>query len=116
MKGQQLGLGGFVDNVEKGTDANTYVVHIDILAQSKAADGVYDVEVKDSTQPNVKNLSKGDAVRFQGRIDSYTATPSFVLTLDGTINPEDVPDQPRVAPKPKAKPKPRTPARRPTRR
>jgi tetratricopeptide (TPR) repeat protein len=116
LKGQQLGLGGFVDSVEKGTDAGTYLVRIDILNRSKTADGVYDVEVKDSTQPNVKNLSKGDPVRFQGKIDSYTATPSFVLTLDGTINPEDVPDQPRVAPKPKAKPKPRTPARRPTRR
>ena len=112
LKGQQLGLGGFVDSVEKGTDAGTYLVHIDVLDQSKAADGVYDIELKDSTQPNVKNLGKGDGVRFQGKIDSYTATPSFVLTLDGTINPEDVPDQPKVAPKAKPKPKPRTPTRR----
>jgi tetratricopeptide (TPR) repeat protein len=104
LKGQQLGLGGFVDSVEKGPDAGTYLVHIDILDQSKAADGVYDIDLKDSTQPNVKNLAKGDGVRFQGKIDSYTATPSFVLTLDGTINPEDVPEQPRVAPKPKPKP------------
>jgi tetratricopeptide (TPR) repeat protein len=106
LKGQELGLGGFVDGVEKGPDPGTYLVHIDILDQSKAVEGVYDIDLKDSTQPNVKNLAKGDVVRFQGKIDSYTATPSFVLTLDGTINPEDIPDQPRVAPKPKPKPKP----------
>ncbi|MBZ5542394.1 MAG: tetratricopeptide repeat protein [Acidobacteriia bacterium] len=116
LKGQQLGLGGFVDSVEKGTDANTYLVHIDVLDQSKAAEGVYDIEIKDSTQPNAKNLSKGDPVRFQGTIDSYTATPSFVLTLVGTINPEDVPDQPKAAPKAKPKAKPRATTRRTPRR
>jgi tetratricopeptide (TPR) repeat protein len=108
LKGQQLGLGGFVDNVEKGTAPDTYLVHIDILDQSKQADGIYDIELVDSTQPKVKNLAKGDGVRFQGKITSYTATPNFVLTLEGTINPEDVPDQPRVAPKPKPKPTRRT--------
>ena len=104
LKGQELGLGGFVDNVEKGTDPDTYLVHIDILDQSRQADGVYDIELVDSTQPKVKNLAKGDGIRFQGKISSYTATPNFVLTLEGTINPEDIPDQPRVVPKPKAKP------------
>lgn len=95
LKGQPLGLGGFVDSVEKGTDANTYLVRIDILNKSREADGVYDIELKDSTQPNVRNLSKGDIVRFEGKIEAYKTEPSFVLTLGaGKINPEDVPDQP----------------------
>jgi hypothetical protein len=116
IKGQDIGLGGFVDGVVPGTDPGTYIVHIDILGQSKAADGVYDIELKDATQPNVKNLSKGDIVRFQGKIDSYASAPSFVLTVVGTINPDDVPDKPMVQPKPKpttrpaprAKPKSKT--------
>ncbi len=116
LKGQQLGLGGAVDSVEKGGDAGSYLVRIDILDQSKAADGVYDIELKDSSQPNVKNLSKGDLVRFQGIISAYQVTPNFVLTLDGTINPDDVPDQPKAKPKPKPKAPPaRRPARRPAR-
>jgi tetratricopeptide (TPR) repeat protein len=104
LKGQQLGLGGYVDNIEKGSDPGTYLVHIDILDQSRQADGVYDIELIDSTQPNVKNFAKGDGLRFQGTIESYTATPNFVLTLNGTVNAEDVPNQPRTAPKPKPKP------------
>jgi hypothetical protein len=103
LKGQKLGLGGYVDSIEKGADAGTYLVHIDILGQSREADGVYDIELVDSTQPNVKNFAKGDGLRFQGTIESYTATPNFVLTLDGTVNPEDVPNRPRTAAKPKPK-------------
>jgi tetratricopeptide (TPR) repeat protein len=116
FKGQDLGLGGFVDSIVPGTEAGTHLVRIDILDASKAADGVYDIELKDATQPNVKNLSKGDIVRFQGKIDSYTATPSFVLTVVGTIiDPNPLPDAPKVQPKPKpathtapkARPRPR---------
>ena len=105
LKGQALELGGFIDSVEKGTDSGTYLVRIDILAQSKAANGVYDVELKDATQPNVKNLSPGDAVRFKGTLTSYTATPNLILSIDGEIT-TDLPDKPPVKEKPK--PKPRT--------
>jgi len=115
LKGQPFGVGGFVDGVERGAEPGVYLVRIDVLDQSKAADGVYDVELRDSTQPNVKNLSKGDPVRFEGSIQSYTVTPNFVLTLGGTINADDIPDQPRVAPKPKPRPR-ATPTRRTTRR
>jgi tetratricopeptide (TPR) repeat protein len=104
LKGQQIGLGGFVDSVEKGTEPGTYLVRVDILNQSREADGVYDIELVDSTQPNVKNLIKGDGVRFQGTIASYTVTPNFVLTVNGTINPDDIPTtERRAAPKPKPK-------------
>jgi tetratricopeptide (TPR) repeat protein len=107
LKGQDIGLGGFVDSIVPGTEAGTQLVHIDILDQSKAVDGVYDIELKDTTQPNVKNLSKGDIVRFHGKIDSYTATPSFVLTVVGTIiDPNPLPDAPKVQPKPKPAPRP----------
>jgi tetratricopeptide (TPR) repeat protein len=108
LKGQPLGLGGFVDSVEKGPDANTYLVRIDILEQSKAQAGTYDIELKDTTQPNVKNLSPGDPVRFKGTITAYTATPSLVLTIEGTIDPDAIPEQPKV------KPKPKPPVHRPT--
>jgi len=115
IKGQDIGLGGYVDSIVPGTEAGTFLVHIDILDQSKAADGVYDIELKDSTQPNVKNLSKGEIVRFQGKIDSYTATPSLVLTVVGTIiDPNPLPEAPKAKPKPKptrpaprARPRPR---------
>jgi tetratricopeptide (TPR) repeat protein len=90
IKGQPLGLTGFVDSVEKGTDAGTYLVHIDITNESKAKDGVYDIELKDSSQPDVKELVKGDPLRFQGMISGHTETPSFVLTVDGKVNEDDL--------------------------
>ena len=111
LKGQPFGVGGFVESVEKA-EAGGYAIRIDVLDASKTADGVYDIELKDSSQPNVKNLSKGDAVHFQGVIASYTAAPGLVITLDeGKINEDEIPDQPKV--QPKAKPKPRAaPAKR----
>jgi tetratricopeptide (TPR) repeat protein len=114
LKGQTLGLGGAIDTVEKGTEPGSYLVRIDVLEQSKAADGVYDVELKDSSQPNVKNLQKGDLVRFKGTADAYTATPNLVLTLVGEIT-TDLPDKPPAKEKPKPKPK-AAPARRPARK
>jgi tetratricopeptide (TPR) repeat protein len=119
LKGQPFGVGGFIESVEKGADAGQYVLKIDVLEASKAADGVYDIELKDSTQPNVKNLGRGDAVHFQGTISSYAAAPNLVITLEGgKINEDEIPDQPRVQPKakPKPKPKPRVAPRRTTSR
>jgi tetratricopeptide (TPR) repeat protein len=115
LKGQQFGVGGFVESVEKGSDAGTYLVRIDILDQSKSAGGVYDVELQDTTQPNVKNLSKGDAVHFQGMIASYAAAPNLVITLDnGKINDDEIPDQPKAQAKPKPTAKPKAaPTRKP---
>ena len=102
LKGQALGLGGVVDSVEKGSEAGTYLVRIGILDQSKATPGVYDIELKDSKQPNVKNLVRGDAVTFKGTADSYTATPNVVLTVVGEITqPDPLPDKPPVKEKPK---------------
>jgi|GEM_PF-434693 len=119
LKGEPFGVGGYVESVEKGTEPGVYVVRIDVLEQSRSAEGMCDIELRDSTQPNVKNLSKGDAVHFKGSISAYTATPNLVITLDSaTINDDEIPEQPKVAPKPKPKPRPRatTPARRPTRK
>lgn len=119
LKGEPFGVGGYVESVEKGTEPGVYVVRIDVLEQSRSAEGMCDIELRDSTQPNVKNLSKGDAVHFKGTISAYTATPNLVITLDSaTINDDEIPEQPKVAPKPKPKPRPRatTPARRPTRK
>jgi tetratricopeptide (TPR) repeat protein len=111
LKGQPIELGGVVGSVEKGSQAGTYLVRIDILEQSKATPGVYDIELKDSKQPNVKNLARGDAVRFKGVMDSYTATPNVVLTVVGEVTqPDPLPD------KPPEKPKPAPTHRRPTHR
>lgn len=98
VKGQPIGLGGTVASVEKGTEANVYLVRIAMLDSTKSADG-YDIELKDSTQPNVKNLQKGDLVTFKGTLDSYTATPSLILTLVGEVT-SDLPDKPAAKPKP----------------
>jgi hypothetical protein len=107
LKGQPLELGGVVDSVVKGSEAGTYLVRIDILHQARPTPGVYDIEVKDSKQPNVKNLAPGDAVRFKGVMDSYTATPNVVLTVVGQVTePDPLPDKPPVKEKPKPKPAP----------
>jgi hypothetical protein len=113
LKGQALGLGGVVSSVQKGSDAGTYLVRIGILDQTKATPGGYDIELKDSKQPNVKNLAPGDAVTFKGTADSYTATPNVVLTVVGQVTqPDPLPDQPPAKEKPKPKPAP--PHRHPT--
>ena len=89
LKGQPYAAVGQVDSVEKGSDAGTYWVRIDITNESKSKDGVYDIELKD-TQPDAKNLAKGDLVRFDGTIAAHALTPSFYLALDGKINPDDL--------------------------
>jgi len=109
LKGQPLELGGVIDSVEKGADAGTYSVRIDILDSSKATPGVYDIEVKDSKQPNVKNLQPGDAITFKGVMDSYTATPNVMLTVVGEITqPDPLPDKPPAKEKPKTTTRHRT--------
>jgi len=99
VKGQTIGLGGSVMSVEKGAEPNVYLVHIAVLDSTKSADS-YDVELKDTTQPNVKNLQKGDLLTFKGKADSYTATPNLILTLVGEVT-TDLPEKPPEKPKPK---------------
>ncbi len=110
VKGQDVGLAGFVNSVEKGSDPGLYLVRIS-MDQAKASSG-YDIELKDSTQPNATDLKQGDPVRFAGKIASYTATPTFVLVVDnGKINDEDLAAAAANKPQKKktpAKPKPRT--------
>jgi tetratricopeptide (TPR) repeat protein len=111
LKGQPFEFGGSIDSVEKGTDPGTYIVKIDILDSSKATPGVYDIALKDSTQPNVKNLQPGDLIRFKGTMDSYTATPNVMVTVVGTVtDPSPLPDQPPA--KEKAAPTKKKPATR----
>lgn len=97
VKGQTVGMGGTVMSVEKGTEPNTVLLHIAILPKTKDADG-YDIELKDSTQPNAKNLQKGDLLTFKGTADSYVATPNLILTLIGEVT-SDLPDKPETKPK-----------------
>ena len=85
LKGQQYGGPGVVVSVQKGTDPDTLIVRIAITAESKSKDGVYDIALNDK-QPDAKYLSKGDPVAFQGTFTDFALTPSFSLTLDGTID------------------------------
>lgn len=101
MKGQPVELGGFVESVEKGTEPDTYIIRIDVTDEAKATEGTYDIELTDSTQSNVKNLSPGDPIRFKGNLTSYTASPSMVLSLTGTVNPDTIPAAPKAKPKPR---------------
>ena len=89
VKGQPYGFGGPVDSVEKGPGGDSTLARIDITDDSKAKEGVYDIVLR-TKQPDAKYLKKGDLVRFTGTIAEYTLTPSFSLTLDGTINQEDL--------------------------
>ncbi len=89
LKGQPLGLVGHVDSVQPGSTPNTYEVRVDILPASQSQQGTYDVVLQDS-QPNVKYLQPGDALRFQGTIASYTATPNFILTVSDAKIDESV--------------------------
>jgi tetratricopeptide (TPR) repeat protein len=100
VKGQAIELGGAVTSVEKTDDPKVNLVRVAILDSTKSTDG-YDIELKDSTQPNVKYLQKGDLVTFKGTADSYTATPNLILTLVGEVT-SDLPDKP-AAPKGKTK-------------
>ncbi len=93
IKGQPIeNFGGTVESVEKGDDPNTYLLHIAVLPDTKSSEG-YDIVLKDSTQPNVKNLAKDDSVLFKGTLDSYVATPNMILTLVGEVS-SDLPDRP----------------------
>ncbi len=104
LKGQPLQLAGFVDSVERGSDPGTCVVRIDITPESRAKEGVYDIELHDA-QSECKDLARGDPVRFQGTIAAYTLSPNFVLTLEnGKINAEDL--RAAAAAREAAKPKP----------
>jgi tetratricopeptide (TPR) repeat protein len=109
VKGQDVGLAGFVNSVEKGSDPGLYLVRIS-MDQAKASSG-YDIELKDSTQAGVTDLKQGDPVRFSGKIAAYTATPTFVLVVDNAkINDEDLAAAAANKPQKKtpARPKPRT--------
>lgn len=111
VKGQPFAMPGTVNSSQKGTDPDTYLVQIAITDESKAKDG-YDIVLKDK-QPDAKYLSKGDPVAFQGTLAEYTMTPTFSLTLDGTIDDkflEAAKDKAETKTKPK--PRPRSTARR----
>lgn len=112
LKGQPFGGPGFVDSVEPGTDSDTTVVHIDITDESKAKEGTYDIILKDK-QADAKHLAKGAPVRFQGTMAEYTMNPNFSITLDGTINDDDLAAGQEKG-KPKPKPRPRTAAHKKT--
>jgi tetratricopeptide (TPR) repeat protein len=89
LKGQPLGLVGHVDSVQPGPDPKTFLVRVDITPDSQGQEGTYDIVLQDS-QPGVKLLQAGDALRFQGTIESYSTTPNFTLTLSSVTIDQSV--------------------------
>jgi len=102
-KGQSFGFGGKVVSAEKGPDPDTTLVGIAITDESKAAD-TPDIFVR-SKQADAKYLAKGNLVgSFKGTIAENNTTPSFSLTLDGTIDDDSLAaakDQAQTHAKPK---------------
>ncbi len=92
-KGTRIPMAGKVDSLRKGSDAGTFYVRIDLLANSESSkDGIYDIVLNVSGQAKVRNLSKGDIVRFEGDLDSYEVLPNFFFTMaNSKINSEDLP-------------------------
>lgn len=102
-KGTRLPMAGKVDSLVRGEGAGIYNVRIDLISDSpSSADGVYDVVLHVSGQAKVRNLAKGDIIRFEGDLDGYEVTPNFFFTLaNAKINPEDLPAfAPGQGPKP----------------
>jgi tetratricopeptide (TPR) repeat protein len=113
-KGQPFGYGGKVVSADKGPDADTTVVGIAITDESKAADTA-DIFLRDK-QPDAKYLAKGNLIgSFKGTIAENTLTPSFALTLDGTVDDDSLAAAKEDA-KNKTKPKPKTTVHHPTKK
>lgn len=102
-KGQPYGYGGKVVSSAKGADADTTLVGIAITDESKAS-GNADIILRDK-QPDAKYLAKGDLLQsFKGDIAEFSLTPSYTLTIDGTVDDASLADAVD-----KHKPKPKTP-------
>ena len=106
VKGQSFASPGQVDSVETGPDADATRVHIDITDESKAKDGAYDIVLTDK-QADAKYLQKGDPVHFQGTFSDFTQTPSFSVTVDGTIDDDVLTSLTADRKKGKGRPKPK---------
>lgn len=107
-KGQTYGLGGKVVTADKSAGGDSYSVGIAVTDESKSKD-TPDIILRDK-QPDAKYLAKGDLVKsFQGTIAEYSLTPSFTMTLDGTVDEDSLAaaKEKRAKEKAKAKPKPR---------
>lgn len=111
LKGQPLQMPGKVVSVDP-LPGGGYAVKIAATPDSQKTDGAYDVELDNTTQPDVKFLKKGAPVPFKGTISAFSTTPSFYLTLsDGTITDPDVlkaaAEDAKAGAKPTKKPAPR---------
>ncbi len=114
LKGQTLQMPGRVVSVDP-LPGGGVAVKIAATPDSQAKDGVYDVELDDTTQPDAKYLKKGAPVPFKGNISAFETTPSFYLTLsEGTITDPDVLKAAAEDAKSGATKKPAPPRRRPT--
>lgn len=89
-KGQPLGIVGFVESVQKGTDPGSYLVRADVLPNQRGQAGAYQLELI-TNQSDAQYLQLGDPIHFKGNISAYTMTPNFVLTIaDVQIDPQSL--------------------------
>ena len=92
-KGTKLTMAGRVDSWMRAEKPGSYRVHIDLLSdESNKEKGVFDLVLLVGGQSKIKNLTGGDAIRFEGELSSYEVTPKFVFTMEnGKVNQEDLP-------------------------
>ena len=92
-KGTRLTMAGRVDSWERARQPGSYRVHVDLVSEeSRQERGVFDLVLLVGGQSRVKNLARGDAIRFEGELSGYEVTPQFVFTMEnGKVNPEDLP-------------------------
>lgn len=106
-KGQPFGYGGKVVSAEKGPDPDTFLVGIAITEESKASDTA-DIILRDK-QADAKYLAKGNLIgSFKGTIVDNSLTPSFSVTLEGTVDDDSL-----AAAKEDAQKKPKPPVHHP---
>jgi tetratricopeptide (TPR) repeat protein len=108
VKGQEYQSPGKVVSADKAPSGDASNVAIAITDEGKAKD-TPEIILR-TKQPDAKFLAKGDLVTsLKGTIAEYTLTPSFALTLDGTIDDDSLAaaKEKRAKEKAKAKPKPR---------
>lgn len=86
IKGQSYGVLAYVESVQPGSSADSYVVRADIIPDDRGKAGMYNLLI-DTNQSDAQYLKLGTPFTFKGTISAYTVTPQFVLTVsDSTID------------------------------
>lgn len=114
IKGQPYGVLAYVASVQPGSDPGSYNVRATVIPDDKGQSGMYNL-ILQTNQEDAKYLKLGNPITFRGTISSYTASPSFVVTVSDVQIDQKVLDQAAAEAKLKAA-KAKAPRRRVRRR